>query len=625
VAQSPALSLQDIADLAHVSRPVVSMWRRRPRARGREVRFPRPVTSTGGVERFDRDEIVAWLEQTGRGNNEDARQDAPALAVPDGAELEDVVTLLCLTALTGEELNGLTADQLVALAERADPSDRLLLREVRALAEVPHLLRYVDDLVEGSFGGPDALARAESGRLRREATERGMTEDLAALVRAVARAGRVYLGDVAVGLVPPVDRRLDHRLAEGFAGVLLDGDDASVRARRRRAVIDGVDLLDEAPATVRVVSVIGASEADALEAVDDLVVSLGPRDIGVAVGAAALLCDPLVGDPERRRSQTLRAGRLAMAVRLPRGLWKGAHRQSLGVWILDGGRDASWLLMADLDAEPIDVDDLASDVTAALELTDRRAYRYARRGELPPVLAGGPVVPRGVRAVRLRNTGLTDHLDRVHTASLTTSEPVSAYDVAVAPAPGRIVLRRRSLGELDAAGQIEVRRGSRIDPARTDPNGTVRVLSADGGTDAVRLDPFDARELYPRAARTEPGDVVFVQRPRPAARVDAVGGALVASPSRILRLGPGVSIGPYGLAAIVNELAPETSEWPTWSVPDLPAAEADALEAALVAAADHLAELRRHERAVQDLITSLIEGVAAGAVTIDPTSTRRAG
>src|SRR5947209_6696 len=103
------LSLSDIAELAQVQRPVVSMWRHRPRARGVESPFPAPVTTEGGAERFDRDEIVAWLESTGRGNNDQARLDAPAFTTPDNADVEDVATLVCLAALTGEELAGLGA------------------------------------------------------------------------------------------------------------------------------------------------------------------------------------------------------------------------------------------------------------------------------------------------------------------------------------------------------------------------------------------------------------------------------------------------------------------------------------------------------------------------------------
>lgn len=624
--QQPMLTLTDIAELARVRRPVVSMWRRRPRARGGvEVPFPQAVSSAGGVERFDQDEVVAWLEKTGRGNNLEARQDAPAVSVPAGLDVEDVVVLLCLQALTGEELNGLRNSQLVDLAERADPHDLLVLREVRALADARALTHYVDDLIEASFGLKDALERVESGRLRREAAERGLTEGAVELVRAVASACRVHLGAEAVALVPPRERQLVCGARAGFAGILLDPDNSATRGLRRRARIDDVEVLDNAAATVRLLSVVGESVVEALEAVDDLAISLGPSDVAIVIGPAAALCDRLPGDAEQWRSQTLRPGVLTMAVRLPRGYWKAAHRQSLALWVLQGGRQAQWLYVADLDAMSVDVDDLASDVSGALGLTEERAYRYARRADLVPVLAGAPVVPRGVRALRLANAGPAAHLDRIHAASITTSEEVAGYDVTVAAAPSQIVLRQRSLAELAAGGQLAVKRGTRIDVNHATPSGSVCVLAADGSMDHIRLDPLEAERYYPRALRTEPGDVVFAQQPRPMARVDAFGGALVAAPSRIMRLRSTAPFGPHLLAALVNELAPAGSEWETWSVPDLPAAESVALDAALKNATRHLAELRRHERAIQDLTKSLIEGVAAGAVTLDPTITKRAG
>ena len=91
------MTMQDVADLASVSRQAVRMWRKRPTVRGVSMPFPAPQTVVDGVERFDSADIVDWLEKTGRGNtpSTDAALDAPALAVPDGLTLEDAVTLLC--------------------------------------------------------------------------------------------------------------------------------------------------------------------------------------------------------------------------------------------------------------------------------------------------------------------------------------------------------------------------------------------------------------------------------------------------------------------------------------------------------------------------------------------------
>ncbi len=181
------LTLQDVADLAKVRRPVVSMWRNRPMVRGVSMPFPEPVGVVDGVARFARGDVVDWLARTGRGNNADFSDDAPALAVPDGAALEEAVTLLCWYVLTGEELAGTTVEARVRRAEECDPEDSLLLREIRRLRPSNAFLEYVDDLVEASFGPADALARLDGGRLKREIAARDLTpEAVEVLHRVVA-------------------------------------------------------------------------------------------------------------------------------------------------------------------------------------------------------------------------------------------------------------------------------------------------------------------------------------------------------------------------------------------------------------------------------------------------------
>ena len=169
--------------------------------------------------------------------------------------------------------------------------------------------------------------------------------------------------------------------------------------------------------------------------------------------------------------------------------------------------------VADLDGDRLELEDLASDVAGALQRSEQRAYRYTRIVDLSQILASGPVVPRGTRAVRFGTSAVETSLERVQIASLTTSESIPGYDVTVATGPGQVVLRRRSLSEFASAGQLTMRRGSRIDLATAVAGGTVRVLSADGSTDGIQLDPFDAARIYPRATRTEPGDVVFLEHP----------------------------------------------------------------------------------------------------------------
>ncbi|MGH3598762.1 MAG: hypothetical protein ACRDQH_00555, partial [Pseudonocardiaceae bacterium] len=406
------------------------------------------------------------------------------------------------------------------------------------------------------------------------------------------------------------------------AHLVVTGDGTEQRALRRRATIRGVETSsDEAGPCVRILSVAGGELDDALEAIDNVVVDLGRTDIAVVLGPASIMCDELHGDQERNRALTLRPGNLALALRLPRGMWREAHRQALGVWICVGGPSRATPFVVDLAAftpPELDAGDLAADVAGALTHDLARAFRYARPRELHLILSAHAVVPRGARAIRLVTREIVPHLDRIHAATLITAEPVGGFDILAAAAPGSMVVRRRSLGELKDLQQVQVKRGSRIAADHASPAGSVAVLSATGDTADLKLDPFDARRLYPRAVRTEPGDVVFVEKPRPRALVDTRGDSLVASPSRVLRLSPAAGIGPHAVAAIINRLPVDTGEWQSWSVPILNSSVASELEDAITAAVDYEASLRRHVDAVHDLIDAMIDGVAAGAVTLMP-------
>jgi hypothetical protein len=181
-------------------------------------------------------------------------------------------------------------------------------------------------------------------------------------------------------------------------------------------------------------------------------------------------------------------------------------------------------------------------------------------------------------------------------------------------------LLRRSLGELHERNQLIVKRGSRIDPADASPDGTVPVLPNDIAG-AIVLDPFDAARKYPRAARTDPGDVIFIEKPRPRAWVDPIGGAMVASPARIVRLREAAEIGPLVLATVINEMATAGSEWKSWNVPVMRRGDAARLEQALVRADEFEREARHRTDAARDLKKALIDGVAAGALTLDAQAT----
>ena len=172
------MTMSDIAALAGVRRPVVSVWRKRPVVAGETVPFPDPVTARGGVEEFAGDEIVAWLERTGRGNNPEVRADAaaylrlPALTTAK-VSVEDAITaLLCLKARTGATLAALDPDGVLDLADEADPDDEVLFREVEALGDhLPMLASYVDDLTDAAYDVVGALDRVQARRAPTHAAE----------------------------------------------------------------------------------------------------------------------------------------------------------------------------------------------------------------------------------------------------------------------------------------------------------------------------------------------------------------------------------------------------------------------------------------------------------------------
>lgn len=611
------LTMQDVADLAKVRRPVVSMWRNRRSVRGVSMPFPAPVETIDGVERFAPAEVVEYLRCSGRGNNPDANLDAPAVAVPDGPAFEDVITLLAWRVITGEELTGTTYHDRVRAAAEHDPDDTLLLREIRQLNPSDAALEYVDDLMEASFGPADALARLDGGRLKRKVGTRELTADAVELISAVVTACAVHLGNDRVSLLTdgnslsvPVAARVDLSL------VTAD------RSVRRRAMLSDV-VVDRVPTdrAIRIVCTIGRSLPDVLDAADNLVLDLPSAEVAVLVGPAEVLTDSLRGELQHRRASILRVGNVVAAIRLPRGLRREAHRQTLAIWVCLGAAEVNHPWVADLGAvEELELTDLGADVAGALAQSEDRAYRYASRIGLAAVLVSGPLVPRGIKAPMLRAAEATGDVERVHAATLVTTEPLAPLDVLVRSSHGRLRLRHRSLGELHDDNQLNVKRGNRINGEGASPDGTVAVLPIElsGG---IAFDPLDAEQLYPRAVRTERGDVVFVERPRPRAWVDNRGGAMVASPARILRLSHTAEFGPRLLAAIINDSAPSGSEWQTWVVPELAREEADRIERALDEIERFEAEVQRRLDAVNELTKALIDGVAAGALTLDAEST----
>jgi hypothetical protein len=618
----PLITMPEIARLANVTRQAVTNWRSRPASSP----FPASVKVLDGVEQFDRDEILDWLDETGRGNNSEARLDAPAVTTPTNLDVDLAVVLLALRARVAHDIGPLSAEQRIALAEEVDPHDRYLLAEVRDAAADDIVAAYVDGLLEAAYGPADALSRLYATRSARGS--RGLAPELVTLLQSIADVCRTFLGpdDVAIEL------RLDPRarqIAAGFQSVMYAP--SADRAMLRHLIIDGLAVGDGDGPRVCVVSLADSDDPEALRLADEVALELGVGQVAVIVGPASALCDRLTGDLYDDRRKTIEMGTsgscaLIAAFKLPRGLWRDAHRQNLGLWVLRAGVTATGVLVADLSGRAIDNAELADDVLGALEQTGARSYRYGRVLSYNETWTRDTVVVPGIGAASPISAKTRSALDRVVEATLVTREPIGVLDV---PVSGRRTTTRpapRSLGELVETGTIKIHSGCRISTEHLDPDGSVRVLSGDPAAPEGRIDALVAADHYSHAVRTEPGDVVFTASPVPRALVDEDGGSRVASPSRILRVDPPrASIGPRALAAAINQMAAST-EWKTWLVPEIPRAQIQRLEDAFGGVLVHLAAVRRHEEAATNIITNLIQGVAEGSVALgSPTTERKAG
>ena len=101
----PRVTLARVAELAHVQRPVVSMWRSRFATAADP--FPAPVARRSGTLLFDAAQVAEWLARTGHGNNSDVLADAAAAAAPvdlsfaDPTHADELDALIALQSARG--------------------------------------------------------------------------------------------------------------------------------------------------------------------------------------------------------------------------------------------------------------------------------------------------------------------------------------------------------------------------------------------------------------------------------------------------------------------------------------------------------------------------------------------
>lgn len=620
------LSLADVARLARVSRPVVSMWRKRPIG---GLPFP-DATGTG---RFSAVEVVEYLETTRRGNNPDVRRDVAIAAVRSSdaeAPVDDLLILLAAKAVTGRSLADADPEDLLDTVEALDPDDEWLFGELEAV-DVDLLAEEADAIADAAWSAADAY---ESLLATLRSRSRGSAEpgdavtswmaSLAWLLRSergavVDVAGTA--GDVVVAMVSNEDA--------SDVPVVMPMTETDNREARLRYAVQGIRpriarVGDDwgLPEGSVVLAALPADPTIALDILDEVAVQLEGASTALVAGPASVLVDELSGPLEARRDRFLRDPRrtLSSAVRLPQGLCRTGGREHLALWLLQAH---------------------APDVTRTGDLAGRQATPVLWQQLLDDMLA----VASGVRLRSLAllqpipaatllaaRRSLIDY-DVAVTADLSSAAGDDAarirqlLDLLCAPLPepfasqtlvanGSRPARHTTLGAAARSRQVTVVGGLRM---RALPEGATPLWTSDTlltGTPGS-VDLLAVTTAHPKAQLTQTGDVVFTTVGKPRAVVDAVGGAVVAYPARVMRVGRGAPLSPRAIAAAINDLPSGHATWRAWQVPVVsdPTGVEDAL-----ARVDALATtVQQRQAQVEELRRLVVRAVLPGAVAFHET------
>lgn len=667
------LSLADVAALAGVQRPVVSVWR--ARSTGSHLPFPEAVTEQEH-ERFDADTVVDWLEQTGRGNNSSPREDVAAFAFVNTITAEDdavhafegLTALLCLKVITGRALAQCSPSELRDLADEADPDDVLLFREVAGLADrLASLARYADLLADAAYNPTAAFEKLMTARFRGHLTAQSSVT-LAGPVVSLAGSLAVELARGA-GIDPPVfadptPGGSDLLLAtvqdpalNGSATVLTNAadDTASRLARRRLRAHDihreSFEVADDGefelwrPATLVAHYPGPGSPAmdhdEILTAIDNLALQMDDAQRAVVIAPAAVLVDGHRGKATEQRDGLLRLGRVRGIVRLPAGLVIAKSRQALGLWVLGPAHELvpiedRWTVVADLSNVRLDAgvtQDLVTDLVAAMgneAMVRAHAFRFAHLVPTRTLLAASGSLVGGATVATTPHASSSAVAVRI--AELAAALTAAGGGTATRPLIPEITAlaggdtgRRggATVGQAVSQGALRMIPGNRIDRDDVSPTGAV-VLGPGEVTGAsplgqCRIDPLTFAG-YDTGRYTEPGDVVFTTSPHPAALVDREGGSVVAFPARVLRITASRRTGllPEILAADVNSTDPEAKSWRLWPIRRVPAEQVEPMRVTMTRLAGRRTALRDELARLDELAEAVTDGVTRGAVALMP-------
>ncbi|MDJ0312719.1 hypothetical protein [Arthrobacter sp. H35-D1] len=665
------LTLSDIAGLARVQRPVVSMWR--SRNKHTHTPFPLPVGVRGRQELFDAAEVTGWLSETGRGNNPQAREDAAAFASPPGPDTKiehftALTALLALRCLRDSPLGSHSVEDLLDMADECDPDDELLYSELENVGgQLLPLARYADQLSNASYtaaaafellldrAGPDSPAQGRTA-LTPEAVDLAVS---AALELAAGSLNPpVFMDDGGSGFLPAVA----DILGEAEVAVLCvgAGSDAAARLAWRRMQVLGrykenLRITRQPPPPAeRSASVVRFAQfpspshpltdaVQVLAAIDEMALGMEGHATAVVLAPASILTDALPPSPEGRdagriRSDILRSARIRAIVRLPQGLVPAKPRQAMALWVLGEAHNHveipdRWTMVANLTGVDLNKDvlqDLVGDLAASLgDRTQIRAhsFRFTTLVLTRSLLAGSGSLTAAAPAHRTPQQRVPSHAEA-------SSKLVAAEDLltqvrdggpplaALRLVAGKVAPRPPcSVGEALKDGSLKYLPGLRVDAGHLEAmqSGSAQFTII-GPEEVSGQQPWGSRKInqlvmanaYPQGRLTEPGDVIFTTGAQGSAVVDEAGSGVVLYPARILRIGARnkASMLPQMLAQDFRNAPP--GPWRQRTVRRVDTEVKPALDGALaqVAAERHRLAVRLAQ--LDELGGALLEGVVNG-------------
>ncbi|GAA0195431.1 hypothetical protein [Glutamicibacter creatinolyticus] len=661
------LSLSDIARLANVQRPVVTVWR--SRSKGTVTPFPDPVHRVGSQDLFDAADVVAWLQVTGRGNNPEFREDSAAFSSAARDNFHAITSLLLLHQLLGRPLSGLSPEDLLDAADEVDPDDEFIYSELEEESnELKSLGPYVDRLIDAAYSAQSAFESLLTERFRANEVRLSRTSVSAEALRLAALCALELSGsdlvfheataggsDLISELLSCLDESASARIQEPAAGSQTDSLDRLTLRRLKMLGSTNESLTIFKPQggslpTVHLAQFPSPGMPDddpesILQAIDDLVLELGPAQGAVLVAPANVLVDALESKTATGiRAQILRMGRVRAAVRLPQGHFLYKPRTALCLWVIGpeiadvplADRRIMLANLSDMELDDHVVPDFIADLGASLlgeQALRAHAFRFAHWARTSALAASTTdLIPARSKAD-----------PRPLPDSVTLAKIQVEYDMALAnlnctagPRPElSIELRARAghnepspryagtatLGELLAQKIVRLIPGTRFakESLTASPEDGLKVWNTADlyhGSPSATVSYFDLARTYGQAALTVPGDIVFSAKGAPAAVVDHEGSKAVNYPVRILRVNADTASGiiPEVLSMDINSA--HHSAWRRWEVRRLPTDLCRSLEESLrIIAEERTAATQRLVR-LDDMSQQLINALSSGELEI---------